>query len=128
MIARLDHVHIFASDMDATIQFYTEMFAAKVVYDTLLVGQRNVRLDLGGLALHIYDQLPRSQDRGLVHHLGFVTDDLDALVTHMQDRGLAFRKPITKDNAFRYVMCEAPDGVLLELYEVVPGGEWMLGS
>ncbi len=50
MMTRLDHVHIFASDMDVTIHFYTVLFTAKVVYDTLLVGQRNVRLDLGGLA------------------------------------------------------------------------------
>ncbi len=128
MIVRLDHAHIFASDIDVTIHFYTELLGAKVVYDTQLIGQRNVRLDLNGLALHIYDQPPRSRDRGLIHHLGFTTDDLGALVTHMRDRGVTFRKPITEAETFRYVMCEAPDGILLELYEVVPGCEWMLGA
>ncbi len=126
MITRLDHVHIFASNMAETIRFYTMMFDAKVVYDSQLVGQRNVSLDLGGLAIHIYDQPPRSRDRGLVHHLGLLTDDLPGLMAHMQARGVTFRKAITEDTAFRYVMCEAPDGVLLELYEVKPGGEWML--
>lgn len=126
MITRLDHVHIFASNMAETIDFYTTMFEAKVVYDTQLVGQRNVRLDLGGLAIHIYDQPPRSRDRGLVHHLGLLTDDLSGLVARMHDRGVTFRKVITEDTAFRYIMCEAPDGILLELYEVKPGGTWML--
>ena len=125
-MTRLDHVHIFASDMEATIQFYTTMFDARVVYDTELVGQRNVRLDLGGLALHIYDQPPRSADRGLMHHLGMLTDELDTLVTHMQANGVTFRKGITEAAAFRYVMCAAPDDILLELYEVKPGCEWML--
>jgi len=46
------------------------MFGARVVYDTGLVGRRNVRLDIGGTALHVYDQWPRSADRGLIHHLG----------------------------------------------------------
>ncbi|HET7874408.1 MAG TPA: VOC family protein [Methylomirabilota bacterium] len=128
MTARLDHVHIFASNLDATMRFYATMFGARVVYDTMLAGARNVRLDLGGGALHVYDQPPRSADRGLIHHLGIRTDDLDALVAHMKAHGVMFRKPISEDPAFRYVMCEAPDGVLLELYQVKPGAEWMLAS
>jgi catechol 2,3-dioxygenase-like lactoylglutathione lyase family enzyme len=123
----LDHVHLFASDVEKTITFYQTMFGARVIYDALLVGQRNVRIQIGGMAIHIYDQPPRSADRGLVHHLGIRTDDLDGLVAHMQKNGVAFRKSITEDSAFRYTMCEAPDGVLLELYEVKPGGEWMVG-
>ena len=121
-----DHAHIFASDMDKTIEFYTNMFGARVVYDAKLVGQRNVRLVLGGMGLHIYDQQPRSADRGLVHHLGIRTDELDSLVESMGSKGVQFRKPITEDEAFRYIMCEAPDGVLIELYEIKPGGEWMV--
>ena len=124
----LDHVHIFSSDIEKTIDFYRAMFGARVVYDALLVRQRNVRLEIGGMAMHLYDQPPRSADRGLVHHLGIRTDDLDALVLHMQARGVTFRKGVTEDPAFRYVMCEAPDGVLLELYQVKPGGEWMVGK
>ena len=124
----LDHVHIFASDLEKTLHFYRTMFNARVVYDALLVGQRNVRIEIGGYALHIYDQRPRSADRGLVNHVGIRTDDLEALMAHMQAHGVKFRKGITEDPAFRYVMCEAPDGVLLELYQVKPGGEWMIGK
>jgi len=124
----LDHVHIFSSDITKTIDFYRTMFGARVVYDASLVGQRNVRLDIGGMAMHVYDQRPRSADRGLVHHLGIRTDDLDTLVAHMKEHGVIFRKGITEDPAFCYVMCEAPDGVLLELYQVKLGGEWMIGK
>ncbi len=124
----LDHVHIFASNMENTLSFYQTMFGARIVYDTLLVGQRNVRIDIGGHAMHIYDQRPRSADRGLVNHIGIRTDDLDALVSHMQAHGVTFRKGITDDPAFRYIMCEAPDGMLVELYQVKPGGGWMVGT
>jgi catechol 2,3-dioxygenase-like lactoylglutathione lyase family enzyme len=122
----LDHAHIFASHLETTVTFYRTMFGARLVYDTALVGRRNVRLDIGGMALHVYDQLPRSADRGLIHHLGIRTDDLEGLMAHMRANGVAFRKEITEDQHFRYVMCEAPDGVLLELYEVKAGAEWMV--
>lgn len=108
------------------MNFYRTMFGARVIYDTELVGRRNVRLDIGGAALHVYDQLPRSADRGLIHHLGIRTDDLDGLMAHMRAHGVVFRKGIAEDQHFRYVMCEAPDGVLLELYEVKAGVEWMV--
>jgi catechol 2,3-dioxygenase-like lactoylglutathione lyase family enzyme len=124
----LDHVHVFSSDIEKTIHFYTTMFGARVVYDTPLMGKRNVRLDIGGMAMHVYDQKPRSADRGLLNHLGMRTDDLDSLVEHMQANGVTFRKAITEAESFRYVMCEAPDGVLLELYQVKEGGEWMVGK
>jgi glyoxalase/bleomycin resistance protein/dioxygenase superfamily protein len=78
-VIRLDHAHIFALHIEATMNFYRTMFGARVVYDTELMGRRNVRLDIGGMALHVYDQLPRSADRGLIHHLGICTDDLDGL-------------------------------------------------
>ena len=125
---RLDHVHILSSDMEKTLHFYQTMFGAKVVYDATLMDQRNVRIEIGGQAMHIYDQRPRSADRGLVHHLGIRTYDLEGLITHMQENGVVFRKGITEDVPFRYVMCAAPDGVLLELYQVEPGGEWMVGE
>ena len=125
---RLDHAHIFASHIDATMNFYRTMFGAWVVYDTGLMGRRNVRLDIGGMALHVYDQLPRSADRGLIHHLGICTDDLDDLIAHMRAKGVVFRKGITEDKYSRYVMCEAPDSVLLELYEVKAGAKRLSGN
>ena len=60
----LDHVHIFSSDIEATLRFYQTMFGARTVYDAMLMGQRNIRLDIGGQALHVYAQKPRSADRG----------------------------------------------------------------
>ena len=88
----LDHVHIFSSDVEKTIHFYTSMFDAQVVYDTPLMGKRNIRLDIGGMAMHVYDQKPRSADRGLVNHLGIRTDDLDSLVKRMQAKGVTAKQ------------------------------------
>lgn len=122
---RLDHTHIFSSDVDATVDFFTRMFGGRVVMDEPdLAGARNVRIDVGGGAIHLYDQAPRGFERPLVHHLGIRTDDLPALVEHMRGEGYDFRNEIKEFETFRYVMAEAPDGLLLELYETRPGALW----
>ena len=113
----LHHAHLFASDLDRSIRFYSEMFGAEIVFDTEAAGARNVLLRLGSACLNFYDQPPKDSGRGAVHHLGIRTDDLEALVRHMKERGFQFRKDITDAGLFRYVMAAAPDGVLLELFE-----------
>lgn len=49
-------------------------------------------------------------------------------VRHMRASGVTFRKEAGDEELFRYVMCEAPDGTLLELYEVRTGSEWTIAK
>jgi catechol 2,3-dioxygenase-like lactoylglutathione lyase family enzyme len=122
---RLDHAHLFCSDVDATVDFFARMFGGRVVMDEAdVAGVRNLRIDIGGGAIHLYDQPPRGQDRPLVHHLGIRTDDLPELVEHMRAEGYIFRNEISDYPGFRYVMVEATDGLLLELYETQAGALW----
>ena len=76
---RLDHAHLFSSDIEKTVRWYVTMLGAEVIYDTELVGHRNVRLEIGGGALHLYQQPPRGPGRQIVHHVGIRTDDLHGL-------------------------------------------------
>ena len=113
----LHHAHLFASNIEESVRFYCEMFGAEIVFDTEAAGARNVLLRLGSAHLNFYDQPPADSGRGAVHHLGILTDDLEALVRHMKERGFQFRKSITDAGPFKYVMAAAPDGILLELFE-----------
>lgn len=119
MRTSLHHAHLFASDMDKSIQFYSDMFGAKVLFDLELAGARNVMISIGSGKINFYDQPPKDQGKGAVHHLGIETDDLVALVEHMKNKGFKFRKPIKNFGVLHYAMAEAPDQVLLELFEVV---------
>ena len=114
---RLHHAHVFSSDIGATIRYWTDHLGATVTADETLLGARNVMIAVGDGRLNVYDQPPRSADRGPVHHLGIQTNDLERLVRRMAGAGVHFRKPITVGEGFRYVMTEAPDGILLELFE-----------
>jgi catechol 2,3-dioxygenase-like lactoylglutathione lyase family enzyme len=122
----LDHVHIFASDLSATVDFFHTMFGARVVWDDEAAGVRNVRLALGNAFLQVYDQAPKKSRGGAVHHLGIETDDLDALVSRMEAHGFRFRNPIRDEPRFRYVMISGPDDLLMELFQVREPDRWQL--
>ena len=119
----LDHAHIFASDLRATVSFFVEMLGASVVWDEEAAGARNVRLRLGEAFVHVYEQPPRGH-AGVVHHLGIATDDLDALVASLKAKGCEFRKPVRDESRFRYVMLAGPDGLLLELFQAKEPARW----
>jgi hypothetical protein len=93
------------------------MFGAELVLDGIVAGARNVLLRLGTGHINFYDQPPRDSGRGAIHHLGIRTNDLAALVAHMEAKGFSFRKQIADLGYLKYVMAEAPDRVLLELFE-----------
>jgi lactoylglutathione lyase/glyoxylase I family protein len=114
----LHHPHLFTADLDASVRFYTEMLGAERVFDGEIAGARNVHLRIGCGLLAFFDQPPRHEGRKVVHHLGLRTDDLDALVAHMRARGYTFRDGIVDVGVIRFVMAMAPDGLLLELFEM----------
>ena len=123
----LDHAHIFASDIDATIDFLSRMFGATVVWDEEAAGTRSVRVQIGKAFIHVYDQAPRSERGGPVHHLGIETDDLDGLVARMKAEGFAFRNAIRNEPKFRYVMVAGPDNLLIELFQSLEPARWRIG-
>jgi catechol 2,3-dioxygenase-like lactoylglutathione lyase family enzyme len=45
----LDHAHLFASDIDETVRWWTEMLGAHVVFDLQIAGARNIRLAVAGV-------------------------------------------------------------------------------
>jgi catechol 2,3-dioxygenase-like lactoylglutathione lyase family enzyme len=124
----IHHAHLFASDLDAALKFYQDMFGGEILVDIDMAGARNVFLAIGKGRLHFYDQPPRDEGRGAIHHLGIQTDDLEALVNHMKSKGCLFRKGIADFGFWKYVMVQAPDNVLIELFQIVkeklPEGEW----
>ncbi|MFX0071880.1 MAG: VOC family protein [Candidatus Hermodarchaeota archaeon] len=119
MKASLHHPHLFASNLDESVKFYQEMFGAEIIFDLKMAGARNVMIAIGSGKINFYDQPPKEQARGTVHHLGIQTDDLEALVNHMKSKGFEFKKEIKNMGFWKYVMAEGPDHILLELFEAV---------
>ena len=119
MRINLHHAHLFASDIEKSLDFYREMFGAEVLFDLEVAGARNVMIAIGASKINFYDQPPKNQERGVVHHLGIETEDIEALVERMKSKGFEFRKKIKNLGILKYVMAEGPDHILFELFEVL---------
>jgi catechol 2,3-dioxygenase-like lactoylglutathione lyase family enzyme len=112
------HAHLFASDLARTIKWYVDAFDAEVCYDGDFGGSRNAFLRIGEGRLHLYSQPPKEPGPGAVHHLGFRTSDLQGLHRRLLAMGTVFRSGIREFGSWRYLMCPAPDSVLLELFQI----------
>ena len=114
----MHHVHLFAADIDATIDWYVSNLGATVAFDGPFGGARNVFIHVGHGRINLYDQAPRDGGGGAYHHIGIQTDNLAALRTRLQNNGVQFRSEIREFGSWRYLMCPAPDNVLLELFQI----------
>ena len=112
----LHHVHLMASDVDATIAFWREHFGAVIMRDAEFAGARNVFLRVGEGRLHLYAQPPKHAGAATVHHLGVETDELEALVGRLKVAGISVTD-VRRHPEASYAMAMAPDGLLLELFQ-----------
>ncbi|MFW8566382.1 VOC family protein [Orrella sp. 11846] len=117
----LHHPHLICRDVDVTIDFYTRWFDAEVIWDGEYAGTRNVFLKIGQGAMHLYEKEIDPSPRNAVHHLGIQIVGLQDLYDRMQKAGIPLRNPIRHNGGGGYFMVQAPDQVLLELFE--PGPE-----
>lgn len=118
MTHHLHHVHIFASDLDYSLDFYRQVFDGEVVLDRSFAGARNVFMSIGKGRLHFYDQPPRQTAPGGIHHFGIQTDALDAIPERLRAFGIALDKGIRDHGVWRYLMVPAPDNIRIEAFEV----------
>lgn len=118
--AHLHHPHLMCSDLQATIGFYRRWFGAEVVHDGPYAGTRNVFMKIGNGAMHLYEKPPRGQGPNAVHHLGIQVVGLRDFYERMKAAGLCERSELREYDGAGYFMVEAPDGVLLEVFEPGP--------
>ena len=122
----LQHAHLFASDLAQSIAYYQRWFDAEVVWDGTHAGTRNVFVRIGKGALHFYDQAPRDFGRNAIHHIGIQVVGLQQQYDRMQAGGVALPNPIRwmgdASGSGGYFMVQAPDQVLIEVFE--PGEEY----
>lgn len=115
----LHHVHLMASDVEATIAFWRDHFRAEVMLDVEFAGARNVFLKVGDGRLHLYAQPPKHEGQAVVHHLGIETDELEALVHRLSAAGVSVTE-VRRYPEASYAMAKGPDGLLLEIFQPDP--------
>jgi catechol 2,3-dioxygenase-like lactoylglutathione lyase family enzyme len=133
MINAFDHIHIYASEPEQTMAFYARQFGAERLGALPASdGSANHLLILGGQHMVVASfpqdvsptDAPGDGATGTrsgygVGHLGFNVDNLDGLVAKLSAAGVRVHGAPTRSGPLRYVYCDAPDGVTIELTEYV---------
>lgn len=116
----LHHPHVICADVHRTMDFYSRWFEADVMWDGLYAGTRNVFLKIGIGALHLYEKVIDPTSRNAIHHLGIQVVGLEDIFERMKTAGLHLPNGIRPSDGGGYFMVEAPDCVLLEIFEPGP--------
>ena len=128
MLLRLHHAAIICADYERSKRFYTEVLGLGIVAEHFRTARNSWKLDLGlpdGSQVELFsfpDAPPRPsypEAQGL-RHLAFAVADLDAFKQRLDTLGVATEDiRIDEYTGRRFVFFADPDGLPLELYEVL---------
>lgn len=130
-VSDMDHVTFYVSDLENSIKFYSEVFGFEVKEDHRNDDSPWAIIGLSGKAyLCLYQKSVVNNEHNTIMHWGFHidTDDIDALSTFLQGKGVKVRDfPGAKNKVVDYgvsdsIYVEDPDGYSIELSTVCGGG------
>jgi catechol 2,3-dioxygenase-like lactoylglutathione lyase family enzyme len=134
----LDHVHYRTySDFKETIHFYVDILEAENLGPVRIGATEHLQLKLGGATLLFAPstattpQPAPGPDRLGVFHIAFLVEDCDVATNYYVDRNggnreIVFQEPElvpveppTPTSAYKVAFLKAPDGMLIELKQLV---------
>ncbi|HSV63284.1 MAG TPA: VOC family protein [Chthoniobacterales bacterium] len=133
-----DHVHYrTSSDFKEAIHFYVDILEAENLGLVRLGATEHLQLKLGGAILLFAPSTPATPqpapgpDRLGIFHIAFLVKDCDAATNYYVDRNggnreIVFQEPAlvpveppTPTSAYKVAFLKAPDGMLVELKQLV---------
>lgn len=130
MFEGFHHVALIVSDYAVSKKFYTETLGFEVIAETLRQERESWKLDLrvpGGGMLEVFSfpnptERPSRPEACGLRHLAFRVSDLDAVVEQLRSRDVLVEDVRIDDlTGARFTFFADPDGLPLEIYEVVAG-------
>jgi len=118
-----EHLHHETRDIDAAVEFYKGLFSARTDPPFERGGATWVRVHIGDVRIMVTNRDSRPMELGRYQgydHLGLTTDDFDAALAAVQERGIPiWTGPLTLENGQRIVFISGPDNIKIELIEKV---------
>lgn len=127
MIVKMEHIAIVVSDMDRSIEFYTNLFGFKVrlrgnnrnreMAFLYLEAQPDFEIEL----IRDIDPVGEYSERGIVNHLAFTVKNIDEAIDSYRSNGIEFtsNEPKPTLEGGRMILFYGPDRELLQLVERV---------
>ena len=144
MITHIRHTGIVVADLKRALSFWRDLLGFRVVrqmeesgpYIDAMLGLKDTKVTTVKLAapdgnlvelLHFHSNPDRSRWPGTPYstgltHLAFTVDDIDAECARLSEAGVEFSAPpqTSPDGAVRVTYGSGPEGLLLELVQVLP--------
>lgn len=111
----LHHVSLNVDDVDAALDFYTDVLGLVARTDRPDFPFGGAWLDAGGQQVHLIEGRPPA---GLGQHFALLVEDLDATVAELRERGVEVSDPGPVGTS-RQAFLSDPAGNLVELHQVV---------
>jgi lactoylglutathione lyase len=108
---RINHVSVSATDLTASVRFYTELFGMRMVPNPDF-GFPVAWLAFGEVQIHLFE---REVDAPRSHHVAIEVDDMERVIREVKARGIA------DTDTFGHWLYRLPDGAA-QLYLRDPGG------
>lgn len=143
-ITKIRHTGIVVADMQRSLPFYRDLLGLEVWADfhdespyvqavTGVEGAKvwMVKLKAGdGVSIELLQYLSHPQDVPVAvracdvgcNHVALQVDDLDSLYKKLSAAGIEFHTPpaLSPDGSAKVTYCRDPEGVILELVEILP--------
>lgn len=128
MLQGIHHTAIICSDYSASKRFYTEVLGLEIVAENYREERNSYKLDLrlptgNQIELFSFQEPPKRPSHpeacGL-RHLAFAVKSIENFQHHLESFGIEV-EPIRTDEytGYRYTFFQDPDGLPLELYEIL---------
>ena len=121
MVINVNHLHIKTADPEKTAQWFVNNLGAKVAAENRSGERVSFRLDLHGLALNVTDFIEGQklgQHYGM-EHLALDTDDIAGEVERLKAAGARILEERQLPDGRHVCFFEGPEGVRLEVMEVL---------
>jgi lactoylglutathione lyase len=124
MIKKMEHTAIMASDLDASIDFYTNILGFSLRSRGIKGNRREIAfLFLESDPTHeielILDLVPLGDydEKGIVNHLAFRVEDVNLAITYFKDKGITFvtDEPTVSLDGSKTIFLYGPNKELLQL-------------
>ncbi|RXT05808.1 VOC family protein [Ammoniphilus sp. CFH 90114] len=126
MMIKLEHVALIVKDMDASINYYCQMFG----YELRTRGENQVRemaflfhKNQPGVELELIRDLDPTKhnysEKGIVNHLAFTVENMEEAISHYQDKGIQFLtdQPNTAIDGAKTIFFYGPNQELLQFVQ-----------
>ena len=119
-VVGLHHAGVYVADLARSIGFYCDAFGLDVAEQLSFGEERIAFLHVGSARLELIAGGPARDGTGVIDHIAFEVQDLDALLAHLRARGVTLldHKPVRVPGiGARILFCQGPDGERIELLQ-----------